>query len=71
MFRYKIYYFDKLNSKSRTENGIVAAATYGDAADKLIEFYGKDNVYTLGLCELEDILVEDDIIEEFETPLSL
>lgn len=64
MFRYEINFWDEFIQKSSFEKGFVCANSYGDAANKIIEFYGKDNVEDIKLCELENILTDDEIFEE-------
>lgn len=61
MFSYVVTLLDD------TEKGILAAETYGKAADKLVTYYGEKNLFTLALTELEDILTKEMIYEEFET----
>lgn len=71
MFRYKIRYYDKVEKANLTESGIIAAATYGEAADKIVVIYGKENVGTIGLYELEDWLSEENLREEFDIEFNL
>lgn len=67
MFSYVVTFFDNKIEATRTEKGIVAAETYGKAADKLVNFYGKSFLMTMVLTELNNILTEEEIIDEFET----
>lgn len=66
MFSYVVIFSNEIGATT-TEKGIVAAETYGKAADKLVSFYGKSSLMTMVLTELNDILTEEEIIEEFET----
>ena len=70
MFRYKVRYYDEVEKTTLTESGILAAASYGEAADKIVQIYGKE-VATIGLYELEDWLSEDSLREEFEVEFNL
>ena len=45
---------------------MIAAKTYGEAADRLVNYYGASEVSDIYLCEWEDILTEDEILEGFE-----
>ena len=63
MFCYKVHFFDKFDQKTKTDSGLVAANDYGTAANKLVDFYGKENIKILGLYEVNDILLQDEIIE--------
>jgi len=67
MFSYVVTFFDNEIRATTTEKGIVAAETYGKAADRLVSFYGKSFLMTMALTELNDILTEEEITEEFET----
>lgn len=66
MFSYVVTFFDTEIKTTTTEKGIVAAETYGKAADKLVDYYGKSELITMVLTELNNILTEEEIIEEFE-----
>lgn len=66
MFSYIVTYFDSYEGKTVTEKGLLVAETYGGAADKLVNYYGKDYLITLVLTEINDILTVDQIKEEFE-----
>ena len=43
MFFYKITFFDEISNQVATEQGLVAAKTYGNAAKTLCDYYG-DNI---------------------------
>lgn len=66
MFSYVVTFFDNEVRATKTEKGIVAAETYGKAADRLVSFYGESFLMTMALTELNDILTEEEITEEFE-----
>lgn len=63
MYRYEINYWDSFDHATLNEKGICAGKDYGDAANKLIEFYGKDYVIDIKLSEIEDILIDCEIKE--------
>ena len=67
MFSYVVTFFDNEIRETITEKGIVAAETYGKAADRLVSFYGESFLMTMALTELNDILTEEEITKEFET----
>ena len=67
MFSYVVTFFDDEIRAITTEKGIVAAETYGKAADRLVSFYGESFLMTMALTELNDILTEEEITKEFET----
>lgn len=66
MFRYKVNYFDEIDKIVATESGILVAKTYGEAADRLVELYGKENVNVIGLYELDNWLTDEQLKDELE-----
>ena len=66
MFRYKVSYYDKDESRSIIESGIVAGASYGEAANRLVEIYGKEDINVMGLYELDSWLTDGQLREELE-----
>ena len=64
MFRFEVNYWNQFTTEPSVEKGFVCASDYGEAANKVIEYYGKDSVVDIKLCELEDVLTDDDIFEE-------
>ena len=67
MFYYKVHYWDDYNQEPADENGVLAAADYGEAALKVVDHYGKDNVGTLALSEWEDALCRDGLLEGLDS----
>ena len=51
-YKYKVTYFDEYKDDELPSEGIVWGDNYGDAANKLVEDYGKNNVIDLYLYEL-------------------
>lgn len=43
------------------EHGFIAGATWGDAANRLVEYYGEDNLLNVFLYELESPLCDEEI----------
>jgi len=66
MFYYQIDFWDEIDNERRQESGILAASTYGKAAERVTRYYGADSVISLYLEEWEDILSEDDLLDQFE-----
>lgn len=72
MFRYKVSFIGKNSYTENTESGIVAASSYEDGAKKLADYYGEENIIALGLYELCDkVLTENVIREEFATEFKI
>ena len=52
MFIYSVYYYDDLNEKMATDKGLVSAATFEEATDKVVNnLY--DNVVSVTIHSLE------------------
>lgn len=67
MFIYSVYYYDDLNEKMATDKGLVSAATFEEATDKVVNnLY--DNVVSVAIHSLEtseDGYATFDDIEDF------
>ena len=46
-----------------TEHGIISAKNYGKAVNRVVEFYGRDNIIEIGIYELENPLCMEEIQE--------
>ena len=67
MFKYQVDFWDEFNKISTTEQGLTSAISYGEAAEKITDFYGKDNIYSIYIEAWGNILTKDDILEGFKT----
>ena len=65
MYYFKVKYWDSTGDKEEYDCGLVTAPNYGEAAEKIVKFYGKENImYVTFECWGEDrILLKDEIIE--------
>lgn len=64
MFEYKVRYWDELDERGTSiidTHGICAANTYGEAAERVLKYFGKDNVIYMALCQMEDVLDEEEL----------
>ena len=66
MYRYDVEYWDNYIKEPNSDQGIVAANNYSDAAQLITEQYGENDIITLSLTALNTILTEENIIEEFK-----
>jgi len=66
MFKYKIEFWDEIDNKVIFENGITCGTDYGEAANKVAEFYGYENVISITLTELEKIMCEEEVADLFK-----
>ena len=67
MYKFQVNYWDEDDRKSKDEQGLVSAKNYGAAAERVVEYYGAANVSSVYLEEWEDILIEDDVLEGFQS----
>ena len=63
MYYYLVEYWDSDSQKVVTESGMTSGETYGAAADKVVELYDLENIISIELTKLEDILYEEEHIE--------
>ena len=61
MYRYEVTYWNSEISDPEFEKGIVAATDYGDAANKVVDYYGQENIIDIKLYILEYLLTDEDI----------
>lgn len=66
MYRYDVEYWDNNIKEPNSDQGLVAANSYSDAAQLITEQYGENDIVTLSLTALNTILTEENIIEEFK-----
>ena len=67
MFIYSVYYYDDLNEKMATDKGLVSAATFEEATDKVVNnlYDGVVSVAIHSLETSEDGYATFDDIEDF------
>ena len=51
-YKYKVTYFDESKDEEVPSEGIVWGDNYGDAANRVVEDYGKDNLIDIYLYEI-------------------
>lgn len=61
LYTYEVAYLN--NEREFTKDrGIVCATSYSNAAEKIVEYYGEDNIVCFdGLCAQEDLLTTEDL----------
>ena len=68
MFCYKVNFWDNFDGINKDITGLISAADYGEAANKIINYYGKENVIQMKLRAVSSVLEQDEItplLEEF------
>ena len=66
MFCYKVKFWDDFDEVTKELNGLLSAEDYGSAANRIIDYYGKENVITLMLEEIDSPIEQEDIEHLFE-----
>ena len=66
MFRYEINYWDEYDNKQESNKGIISAENYGIAANKIVDYYGEENIIDIKLYPLEEILTDDDLKDMYK-----
>ena len=44
MYHYYVEFWDELDQKNRSDSGLTWGATDGDAANRVVEYYGLENI---------------------------
>ena len=66
MFKFKVEFWDEKIQEYVLENGITDGETYGIAADHVCDYYGKENVTSMTLEELDNIILSDEVEHIFQ-----
>ena len=61
MFRYTVEYHDEITGELSTSSGIVAASTYGAAADRLVEYHGLEYIVSVSIYMMDDVLCDEEL----------
>lgn len=61
MFHYTVEYWDDYEKEEKTESGVIASVDMGSAVNRVVEFYGKENIGSVSIYELEDVLTYDEL----------
>lgn len=67
MYKFQVNYWDEDDRKAKDEQGLVSAKNYGAAAERVVQYYGAANVSSVYLEEWEDVLIEDEVLEGFQS----
>ena len=65
MYHYYVEFWDELEQKKHNDSGLTWGATYGDAANRVVEYYGLENVFTIQLEEWESVMPEEFLLDGF------
>ena len=64
MFYYTVKYWDNDEQKNIHESGLVGAASYSEAAERLTTYFGR-GLSSMELTEWETVLCEEEILDGF------
>lgn len=59
MYRFEVNFWDEDIQQHGLEKGIAAGATYSEAIDRVVEYYGKSNIIDIKIYELDTILIDE------------
>ena len=73
MFIYSVYFYDEINEKMATDKGLVSAATFEEATDKVVNnlYNGVASVAIHSLETSEDGYATFDDIEDFLSSIEI
>ena len=63
-FKYKVTWYNSYEDEEQTDTGIVAAKTYGEAANTVVEDYGEEyvvDIYLYDICSEGVCLSKDEL----------
>ena len=67
MYYYKIHFFEEDKAGIQIDSGLVSANSYGEAADKVVEFYGEKGFSSFEqLYKCEEVLIADELKDMWE-----
>ena len=61
IFRYEVEYWDEIEEKESSEKGIACGETYGKVTDSIVDYYGKDNIFSVKVFELDNCICDEEI----------
>ena len=62
MFKYDVTYWDEVDSKTRKDARLTTAKSWGEAVEKVREYYGEKNTYSVSIEEWDDTLSKDEVV---------
>ena len=65
MYHYYVEFWDELEQRNCSDSGLTWGVTYGDAANRVTEYYGVENVSTIQLEEWESVMPEEFLLDGF------
>lgn len=66
MFRYKVKFWDDVTNSENYDSGFVSGKTYGEAADKVVEYFGRNSIHNIELIEYDEVISDIEMKEIIE-----
>ncbi len=66
MFKFRVEFWDEEAQDCLFENGITDGKDYGEAANRVTDYYGRDNIVNMELEELNNIIISDEVEHIFK-----
>ena len=66
MFKFQVEFWDEENQEFMFQNGITDGKDYGQAANHVSDYYGRDNIVNMELEQLNNIIVGDEVEKIFQ-----
>ena len=61
LVHYKVKYYSEVDDDEAVDEGLTVGNTLGEAVDKIADYYGKKNVFSVEVYECEDCLSYDEL----------
>ena len=65
IFRYNVKYYDMDDSSTKEEGGITIGENHGEAANRVVDYYSEEQIFSLNIYACYDVLTDDDL-ENFQ-----
>lgn len=63
LIRYQVEYWDDDDREAKTEKGFVTGETHGKAVDRLVSYFGAENICEIKIYECEEVLCDEEITD--------
>lgn len=63
LIRYKIEYWNEISGVLEQECGITSGTDLGDGVNRIVDWYGKDNIVSVEVYELMEVLPDEELAD--------
>ena len=67
LIRYEVEFWDDDNMATKVEKGLVSEETHGKAVDRLVSYFGAENIGEIKIYECEEVLCDEEIADMIKT----